>query len=70
MDDLIKEIEEVLPGKKRSVRLLIPYSDGAVLSAIHDNELVKSVEYTGEGTLVEAMLDSVTYERYKRYELL
>lgn len=70
MDDLIKEIEEVLPGKKRSVRLLIPYSEGAVLSAIHDNELVKSVEYTGEGTLVEAMLDSVTYERYKRYELL
>lgn len=70
LEALMKAIEEVLPGKKRNVKLMIPYSDGAVLSAIHDNELVKSVDYTEEGTVVEAMLDSVTYERYKRYELL
>lgn len=70
LEEFMKAIEEVLPGKKRNVKLMIPYSDGAVLSAIHDNELVKSVDYTEEGTVVEAMLDSVTYERYKRYELL
>ena len=70
LNALIGEIEEVLPGKKKNVKLLIPYSDGAVLSAIHEGELVKSVEYTDEGTVVEALLDNITYERYKRYALL
>lgn len=70
MDALIYEIEQVLPGKKKKVTLLIPYSDGARVSEIHENELVLSVEYTEGGTLISAMLDKVTYERYKRYEVL
>ena len=48
--------------------LLIPYTDGAVVSEIHENELIISTEYTEEGTLIEAMLDAVTKERYKKYE--
>lgn len=70
MEDLICEIEQVLPGKKKKVKLLIPYSDGARVSEIHENELVLSVEYTEDGTFISAMLDKVTYERYKRYEVL
>lgn len=70
LDALIYEIEQVLPGKKKKVTLLIPYSDGARVSEIHENELVLSVDYTENGTLISAMLDMVTYERYKRYEVL
>lgn len=70
IDDLVRAMEEELPGKKRNVTLLIPYSDGAAVSAIHENELVLSVEYVEEGTKIEALLDNITYERYKRYEVL
>lgn len=70
MDELIKEIEEVLPGKKKKVKLLIPYSLGALVSEIHNNELVLNVAYEADGTLIDAMLDKVTYERYKGYEVL
>lgn len=70
IDDLVRAMEEELPGKKRNVTLLIPYSDGATVSAIHENELVLSVEYVEEGTKINASLDNITYERYKRYEVL
>lgn len=68
LDKLIEAIEEALPGKKKKAVLLIPYTDGAVVSEIHENELIISTEYTEEGTLIEAMLDAVTKERYKKYE--
>ncbi len=68
LDGLMEAIEDVLPGKKKKARLLIPYTDGAVVSAIHENEMIISTEYTEEGTLIEAMLDAVTIERYKKYE--
>ncbi|MDO5478861.1 MAG: GTPase HflX [Clostridia bacterium] len=68
LDKLIEAIEEALPGKKKKAVLLIPYTDGAVVSEIHENELILSTDYTEEGTLIEAMLDAVTKERYKKYE--
>ena len=68
LDKLMEAIEDVLPGKKKKAKLLIPYTDGAVVSAIHENEMIISTDYTEEGTLIEAMLDSVTLERYRKYE--
>lgn len=68
LDKLIEAIEEALPGKKKKAVLLIPYTDGAVVSELHENELILSTDYTEEGTLIEAMLDAVTKERYKKYE--
>ena len=68
LDKLIEAIEEALPGKKKKAVLLIPYTDGAVVSELHENELIINTEYTEEGTLIEAMLDAVTKERYKKYE--
>ncbi len=68
--DLLRAMEDELPGKKKNVTLLIPYSEGAIVSSIHENELVLSVEYVEEGTKVKALLDNITYERYKRYEVL
>lgn len=68
LDKLIEAIEEALPGKKKKAKLLIPYTDGAVVSEIHENEMIISTDYTEEGTLIEAMLDAVTLERYRKYE--
>ena len=68
LDKLMEAIEEALPGKKKKAVLLIPYTDGAVVSELHENELILNTDYTEEGTLIEAMLDAVTKERYKKYE--
>lgn len=70
LSELTEAMEDLLPGKKRNVTLLIPYSEGALVSAIHENELVVSVDYVEEGTKITALLDNITYERYKRYEVL
>ena len=68
LDKLMEAIEDVLPGKKKKAKLLIPYTDGAIVSALHENEMIISTDYTEEGTLIEAMLDAVTLERYRKYE--
>ena len=68
LDKLTEAIEDVLPGKKKKAKLLIPYTDGAIVSALHENEMIISTDYTEEGTLIEAMLDAVTLERYRKYE--
>lgn len=70
LEALKKTIEEVLPGKKHKTVLLIPYADGAAVSEIYENELVLDTAYEEGGTRLVALLDAVTRERYKRYEVL
>ena len=69
MDKLMEAIAETAPGRKREHTLLIPYSDGGVLSTLHSNEKVLSEEYTGEGTRVRVLLDNAVYNKLKEYEV-
>lgn len=69
MDDLMRAISDTAPGKKRKCRLLIPYSDGGVLSTLHEREKVLSEEYVQEGTEVTVLLDNVVYGRLKKYAI-
>ncbi len=66
-DKLIELIGEVLPGKKEKVTLLIPYSDGSVLSMLHDEHNVLEEEYIAEGVKISVMLDSITYNELRKY---
>lgn len=68
IDELIKCIEDVLPGKKKKVKLLIPYSDGSKVSYLHENELILNEEYVEDGTLIDVLIDTITLEQYKKYE--
>ncbi len=70
LEDLKKTMEEVLPGRKQKTVLLIPYADGGVISEIYENELVLDTAYEERGTRLVALLDAVTRERYKRYEVV
>lgn len=67
IDKLIDAIAETAPGRKSLYKLLIPYAEGGILSQLHGNEKVLSEEYTGEGTVVEVLLDKVMYGRLKGY---
>lgn len=67
IDELLKTIERALGRGKHRVRLLIPYSDGAVLDMLHREAQIESTDYAAEGTLVEAIVDDKTYGRVAEY---
>lgn len=67
IDLLLSEIENILPGKKKKVTLLIPYSEGSILSILHSNHSVLDEEYTENGTRLTCMLDAPTYAKFRDY---
>lgn len=67
VDRLLAEIENIVPGKKQKVSLLIPYSKGQALSDLHSNQTVLSEEFLAEGTRVVCMLDAQAYAKYRDF---
>ena len=67
MDELLKAIENALGHSRHHVVLTLPYSQGGLVDTLHKNAQVKSVEYTGEGIVVETILDPILYGRLKEY---
>ena len=67
IDELLKTIERALGRGKHKVKLLIPYSAGAVLDMLHREAQIESTDYAAEGTLVEAVVDDRTYGRVAEY---
>lgn len=67
--ELLAAIEKALGRGKHQMRLLIPYSDGAALDMLHREAQVLSVEYAGEGTIVEAIMDDKTCGRMQKYSV-
>lgn len=67
IDGLTDAVSEVAPGKKREIRVCIPYSEGAAVSELHKSQKVISEEYSAEGTVMNLLVDSVMYERIKQY---
>lgn len=67
VDSLLAQIEEIVPGKKQKVSLLIPYNKGQVLSDLHSNQTVLSEEFLAEGTRAVCMLDAQAYAKYRDF---
>lgn len=67
IDKLIEAIADIAPGRKRKIRVCIPYSEGALVSDMHQNQKVINEEYGGGGTIMDLMVDSAAYERIKQY---
>ncbi len=64
---LISKIEDVVPGKKKQVSLLIPFSKGQILSEIHNAQTVLTEDYTAEGTAITCLLDAASYNKYREF---
>ena len=67
MEELLKAIEAALGHSRHHVVLTLPYSQGGLVDTLHKNAQVKSVEYTGEGIVVETVLDPILYGRLKEF---
>ncbi len=67
LDELMRAIGEIAPGKKQEMKILIPYSDGSLVSELHSTQKVLSEEYTENGTVLVLLADSITYNKLRNY---
>jgi len=67
MDDLLQAIEKALGHSRHHVVVTIPYSQGGLLDTLHSGAQVLNVDYTGEGIVVETIVDPILYGRLKNY---
>lgn len=67
LDELMKEIDKVAARRWRIAELLVPYTEGAISSMIHNNCRVLEEEYREQGIYVKAEMDPITYGRAAKY---
>lgn len=67
IDNLLKGLAEVLPSQEQHVVMTVPYSEGWVISYVHDNGKVIEQEYTEEGIKMTALLPVSKADRVKDY---
>lgn len=68
LDLLLSEIQKQAAARYSVVELLIPYSDGNVVSAVHINaSKVLIEEYREEGTYIKAEVDPITKSKFSKY---
>lgn len=67
IDKLIEALADAAPDKKQRVRVCIPYSEGALVSTLHEKQKVISEEYSDAGTVMEIMVDAQMYETIREY---
>lgn len=67
IEDLIEAIARVAPGRKRRVKVCIPYSEGSLVNLLHDTQKVDSEEYGDKGTVMDLRVDAEMYEKIRKY---
>lgn len=58
METLQKAIESALPRPRVEIRVTIPFSRGDLVSTIHNRGEILSEDYSEDGTIIHAMVDS------------
>lgn len=69
IENLLSAVEHTLGKGKHKVKLLVPYSDGAVLDMLHREAQIESTEYAETGTIVHAVVDEKTFGRVLVYQI-
>lgn len=67
IDELLLRIDAIIKENKKTVELLIPYSDQYVVSNIYNEFTVESADYTDEGVRMVCVLDQRGLGLYKKY---
>lgn len=67
IDKLLDAISDTAPGKKCEITVELPYSDGGLLSRLHDTQKILCENYTENGIEVTLLADSETYEKLRTY---
>lgn len=67
MEALLRSIENALGHSRHHILVTLPYAMGGMVETLHDNAQVLNVDYTGEGIVVETIVDPILYGRLKDY---
>lgn len=67
MDELMELLHDALPGKKKEIEVLIPYSDSKTAATLHDGEVILEESYEAEGTKIKLMADESLYAKLRQY---
>ena len=67
MDKLLELLHDALPGKKREIEVLIPYSDSRTAALLHESEVIIEESYEAEGTRVKLLADEAMCARLSAY---
>ena len=67
MKELLRAIEKALGQSRHHLVLTLPYSMGGTVETLHNNAKVNSVDYTGDGIVVDTVVDDILYGRLKEY---
>jgi len=67
MEELRKAIEVALGHSRHHIIVTLPYSMGGMVDTLHSGAQVLNVDYTGEGIVVETVVDPILYGRLKAY---
>ena len=67
IDELLSIIEEELGASQKKLTFLFPFNDGSKLDVLYSKATVLSVDYTENGTLVEAMADAKISGMLEKY---
>ncbi len=65
LDDLLQAIDRMLGHKLHHIEVLLPYSMGGMVEILHSSAQVLSTDYTGDGILVQCVVDDILYGRLK-----
>lgn len=69
LEELLSKIDSEVYNDFVTAELLIPYSEGGVLSYLHNNNCVISEEFREDGTYVQIRTTSDVFGRVKEYEV-
>ncbi|MBE7034196.1 MAG: GTPase HflX [Ruminococcaceae bacterium] len=67
MDELIELLHDALPGKKKEIEVLIPYSESKIAATLHDGEVILEESYEAEGTKIRILADEALYAKLRNY---
>jgi len=67
MEELLKTIEKALDQGRHHIIVTLPYSMGGMVDTLHSGAQVLNVDYTGEGIVVETIVDPILYGKLTPY---
>ena len=67
MDKLLSAIENALGHSRHHIQVTLPYSMGGMVETLHSGAQVLKVDYTGEGIVVETIVDPILYGKLRDY---
>ncbi|MEK6264714.1 MAG: GTPase HflX [Clostridium sp.] len=70
LEELLKEVCNDLPYTLKSFKVLIPYTDQAMVAYLHRGSNVESEEYNEEGTVMSVQGDDEVYNKCEKYILV